>query len=135
LAKGLGHLANTLASEGCLSSCQAREPDSRVRPRRGDDHHGPPRLRATLYRALALVPGVQLLGEVRDRLGREAIGVAFTEYTGLRQELLFDPQTAEVLNERQVVAHPMQGLRAAPGTIIEDIVYTKRAVTDATTRP
>jgi hypothetical protein len=94
-----------------------------------------PRLRATLYRALALVPGVQLLGELRDRLGREAIGVAFTEHTGLRQELLFDPQTAEILNERQVVAHPVQGLRAAPGTVIEDIVYTKRAVTDATTRP
>jgi DNA-directed RNA polymerase specialized sigma24 family protein len=55
--------------------------------------------------------------------------------TGLRQELRFDPQTAEVLNERQVVAHAVQGLRAAPGTVIEDIVYTKRAVTDATTRP
>jgi hypothetical protein len=63
---------------------------------------------------------VELLGEVRDRLGREAIGVAFTEHTGLRQELLFDPYTAEVLNERQVVAHPVQGLRA---------------VTDATERP
>jgi hypothetical protein len=94
-----------------------------------------PRLRATLYRALALVPGVQLLGNVRDRLGREAVGVAFTEHTGMRHELLFDPQTAEVLNERQVVVHPVQGLRAAPGTAIEDIVYTRRAVTDATTRP
>jgi hypothetical protein len=93
------------------------------------------RLRATLYRALALVPGVQLLGNVRDRLGREAVGVAFTEHTGLRQELLFDPHTAEVLNERQVVVHSVQGLRAAPGTAIEDVVYTRRAVTDATTRP
>jgi len=81
------------------------------------------------------VPGVQLLGNVRDRLGRAAVGVAFTEHTGLRQELLFDPHTAEVLNERQVVVHPVQGLRAAPGTAIEDVVYTRRAVTDATTRP
>jgi hypothetical protein len=94
-----------------------------------------PQLRATLYRALALVPGVQLLGDVKDRLGRDAIGVAYTEHTGLRQELLFDPQTAEVLNEREVVVHPVQGLRAAVGTAVEDIVYTKRAVTDATTRP
>jgi len=94
-----------------------------------------PHLRATLYRALALVPGVQFLGNVHDRLGRAAVGVAFTEHTGLRQELLFDPQTAEILNERQVVAHPVQGLRAAPGTAVEDIVYTKRAVTDATARP
>jgi len=34
-----------------------------------------------------------------------------------------------------VVVHPVQGLRAAPGTAIEDVVYTRRAVTDATTRP
>jgi hypothetical protein len=94
-----------------------------------------PRLRATLYRALALVPGVQPLGEVHDRLGRAAVGVAFTEHTGLRQELLLDPETAEVLNERQVVAHPVEGLTAAVGTAIEDIVYTRRAVTDATVRP
>jgi hypothetical protein len=78
---------------------------------------------------------VQFLGNVEDRLGRSAIGVAFTEHTGMRQELLFDPDTAEVLNERQVVVHPVRGLRAAPGTAIEDVVYTKRAVTDATTRP
>jgi hypothetical protein len=53
----------------------------------------------------------------------------------MRQELLFDPQTAEVLNERQVVVHPVQGLSAPVGTAVEDIVYTRRAVTDATTRP
>jgi hypothetical protein len=94
-----------------------------------------PRLRATLYRALALVPGVQLLGPVHDRLGRAAVGVAFTEHTGLRQELLFDPHTAEILNERQVVAHPAGGLSAPVGTAIEDIVYTKRAVTNSAARP
>jgi hypothetical protein len=94
-----------------------------------------PRLRATLYRALALVPGVQLLGNVHDRLGRAAIGVAYPERNGLRQELLFDPQTAEVLNERQVVFRAAKGLPAPVGTAIEDIVYTKRAVTDATTAP
>jgi hypothetical protein len=94
-----------------------------------------PRLRAMLYRALALVPGVQLLGNVKDRLGRDAIGVAYTEHTGMRHELLFDPQTAEVLNERQVVVRPVQGLRAAPGTAVEDVVYTRRAVTDTTTAP
>jgi hypothetical protein len=89
----------------------------------------------TLYRALALVPGVQFLGAVHDRLGRAAIGVAFTEHTGLRQELLFDPDTAEILNEREVVTKRVQGLSAAVGTAVEDIVYTKRAVTDSTERP
>ncbi|HEY0360671.1 MAG TPA: hypothetical protein VGC83_00250, partial [Solirubrobacteraceae bacterium] len=81
-------------------------------------------------------PGVELLGTVHDRLGRAAVGVAFTEHTGLRQELLFDPETSEVLNERQVVvAQRLRGSRAPVGTAIEDIVYTKRAVTDATTAP
>jgi hypothetical protein len=94
-----------------------------------------PRLRATLYRALALVPGVQLLGASHDRLGRAATGVAFTQPNGERQELLFDPDTAEILEERGVVAHRMQGIRAAVGTVVEDIVYTARAVTDATERP
>jgi hypothetical protein len=94
-----------------------------------------PRLRATLYRALALVPGVQLLGHVRDRLGRAAIGVAFTERTGLRHELLFDPQTSEILNERQVVTKRLGELTVPPGTAIEDVVYTRRAVTDAIVRP
>ena len=95
----------------------------------------PPALRATLYRALALVPGVQFLGHVRDRLGRAAIGVAFTERTGVRHELLFDPDTAEVLAERQVVTRRVGELTVPPGTISEDIVYTRRAVTDATVRP
>jgi hypothetical protein len=82
------------------------------------------------------VPGVELLGPVHDRLGRAAVGVAFfTEHTGLRQELLFDPHTAEILNERQVVAHPVGDLSAPVGTAIEDVVYTKRAVTDSTERP
>jgi hypothetical protein len=94
-----------------------------------------PALRATLYRALALVPGVRLLGNVHDRLGRAAVGVAFTEHTGMRQELLFDPHTSEVLNEREVVTEHVQGLSAAPGTVVEDIVYTKRAVTDTTQAP
>jgi hypothetical protein len=94
-----------------------------------------PRLRATLYRALALVPGVQFLGQLHDRLGRPATGVAYTHPDGERQELLFDPETAEILEEREVVAHPVQGIRAGVGTVLEDIVYTKRAVTDATQRP
>ncbi|MEA2250998.1 MAG: hypothetical protein QOG70_1240 [Solirubrobacteraceae bacterium] len=95
----------------------------------------PPRLRATLYRALALVPGVELVGPTRDRLGRDAVGVAYTERTGLRHELLFDPRTSEVLAERQVVVRPVGDLTAPVGTAIEDVVYTRRAVTDAIARP
>ncbi len=93
-----------------------------------------PRLRATLYRALALVPGVKLLGASQDRTGRAAVGVARTEH-GARKELLFDPETAEILEEREVVEDRVPGVRAKPGTLLEDVVYTKRAVTDTTQRP
>ena len=85
--------------------------------------------------ALALVPGVQLLGNVHDRLGRAAIGVAFTEHTGMRQELLFDPRTAEILNEREVVAHRGAGDPRRGRDGVEVVVYTRRAVTDSTARP
>jgi hypothetical protein len=33
------------------------------------------------------------------------------------------------------IAHPVEGLAAPVGTAIEDTVYTRRAVTDATVRP
>jgi hypothetical protein len=46
-----------------------------------------------------------------------------------------DPETAEILEEREVVERHVQGLRAEPGTVTEDVVYTKRAVTDAIQRP
>lgn len=90
----------------------------------------PARLRAGLYRALALIPHVQFLGQVKDRAGRSGIGVAFTE-VGIRHELIFDPQTSEMLAERQVVvnAHAAH-LRLPAGTVFEDSAYLRRAVTN-----
>jgi hypothetical protein len=49
--------------------------------------------------------------------------------------VIFDPHTAEILNERQVAARPVGDLTAPVGTAIEDVVYTKRAVTGSTARP
>jgi hypothetical protein len=58
-----------------------------------------PALRAALYRAAALIPGVQLLGTVRDHDGRRGFGVAFTRH-GVRNELIFSPRTAALLGEQ-----------------------------------
>ena len=91
----------------------------------------PARLRAGLYRALALVPSVQLVGQVRDRAGRTGTGVAFTE-VGLRHELIFDPQTSEMLAEREVVVDARKAqLHLPAGTVIEDTAYLRRAVTNS----
>jgi hypothetical protein len=59
----------------------------------------PPRIRAAIYRAAALIPGVQLLGPVRDHDGRTGIGMAYTAHKST-SELIFDPQTGELLGEQ-----------------------------------
>jgi hypothetical protein len=89
----------------------------------------PPRLRAALYRALAYVPGIRLLGRARDRLGRAAVAVARTEQ-GTRTELLFDPETSELLAERQVMLRPPPAFAGLvpPGTVTADAVYVRRGV-------
>ena len=56
-----------------------------------------PALRAALYRAAALIPGVRLLGEVRDHLGRVGLGVAYRN-----NELIFNPRTAALMAEQTI---------------------------------
>ena len=65
----------------------------------------PPAVRATLYRAAALIPGIQLLGTVRDHDGRPGLGVAYPSQgpyasNGSSSELIFDPKTGELLGEQ-----------------------------------
>jgi hypothetical protein len=58
----------------------------------------PPEVRATLLRAVALIPGVKLLGTVRDHAGRPGIGFSLSH-----GELIFDPETGELLGENGIV--------------------------------
>ena len=58
-----------------------------------------PALRAALYRAAALIPGVRLLGSVRDHLGRVGLGVAYRDH-----ELIFNPHTAALMAEQTIGA-------------------------------
>jgi DNA-directed RNA polymerase specialized sigma24 family protein len=62
----------------------------------------PPAVRATLLRVAALIPGVKLLGTVRDHDGRSGIGFSWPSQgpyptKGSSSELIFDPKTAELL--------------------------------------
>jgi hypothetical protein len=66
-----------------------------------------PKLTAALYRAMAYVPGIELVGPATDLLGRPATVVGRTEdRRGTRQEALFDPATGRMLGERQTVTDP-----------------------------
>lgn len=66
-----------------------------------------PALTAALYRAMAYVPGIELVGPGTDLLGRAATVVGRTEEVrGTRQEALFDPATGRMLGERRTVTDP-----------------------------
>jgi hypothetical protein len=117
---------------------RGHSPEGEVFAELGDalrESPAPAELRAALYRTLALVPGVQLVGQVTDGAGRIGTAVAFTEI-GVRHELIFDPTTSEMLAERDVLLDPKAAeLNLPAGTIIADSIFLQRAVTDQPTTP
>jgi hypothetical protein len=68
-----------------------------------------PEQRAAAYEALARVPGLTLVGDVTDRLGRPGVAVALDVVDNepsdfhYRYLLVFDPKTADLLEERREV--------------------------------
>jgi hypothetical protein len=95
-----------------------------------------PEQRAAAYEALARVPGLTLVGEVTDRLGRPGVAVALdavdNEPTGFlfRYVLVFDPKTADLLEERREVL-PGNRYRGLPAGMIEAYATYEYAVVRA----
>jgi hypothetical protein len=86
-----------------------------------------PRLRATFLRALAEIPGLRLTGTTKDSLGRPGLGVAYVETSRHNQqnELILGHDGA-LLAEREV---------AGDGTLLEDAVVVRQAITSGLSRP
>lgn len=61
----------------------------------------PPRVSAALYRAAALIPGVTIVANATDAIGRHGVAVAMT-YQGVRSEWVFSKQTLQYLGERDI---------------------------------
>jgi len=59
----------------------------------------PPDARAKLLRAVGAIPGIELLGTVRDHAGRQGIGFSYPGHG----ELIFDSKTGELLGENGVI--------------------------------
>ncbi len=90
----------------------------------------PPAFRAALYRVVAELPEVELLGEVKDPVGRKGIGVAFTKGS-VTHELIFDPATSALLGEREVAARRIPDLQVPAGTETGSVTYLESKVVDS----
>lgn len=78
----------------------------------------PPDVQANIYRAAALIPGVQSLGTVQDHAGRSGLGLSIATPVGT-SELIFDDQTGELLG------------RTDTGQLADWIVYLDKKVVNA----
>jgi len=61
----------------------------------------PPAVSAALYRAAALIPGVTVVANATDAIGRHGVAVAFT-YQDTRTEWIFSSKTLQYLGSRSV---------------------------------
>jgi hypothetical protein len=59
----------------------------------------PPAIRAAIYRAAALIPGIRLLGWVRNYNGKLGLGIAYS-HNGQTSKLIFNHKTGELLGEQ-----------------------------------
>ncbi len=98
-----------------------------------------PALRSALYRVIAHLPGVELLGWRTDRLGRRGIAVALSHAEigdeTTRRELLFDPATGEPLQTQLVQTAPLTeipGTAPLPrGTVLRYTAFIERGVVNS----
>src|SRR5258708_7058248 len=61
----------------------------------------PPRVSAGRYGAAALIPGVAVVANATDAIGRHGVAVAMTSQ-GVRSEWVFSKQTLRFLGERDI---------------------------------
>jgi hypothetical protein len=85
----------------------------------------PVKARAAMFEASAKIPGVYVVPQVTDVLGRAGVAVA-RDSGGSRSELIFDASTYVFLGERDVAVKPMLGF--APGAVIGYRAVTKVAI-------
>jgi hypothetical protein len=81
----------------------------------------PAQMLADLYRLAATLDGVHVIGIVTDELGRQALAIGFTPGDQTTTyELLFDPQTYALLDERET--------NSTTGQVEENVAYISTGV-------
>jgi hypothetical protein len=96
----------------------------------------PARVRAALYRVAARIPGIQLLDPTHDGIGRPALDVSLNDgFDGNRDELLFDPRTANLIGERITVLRPPSSFHVKPGTVVCESTYISSGIAERVGQP
>jgi hypothetical protein len=94
--------------------------------------YAPPALRAALYRIASELPGVQLIGDIKDPMGRTGVAVGYPG-GGFLHELIFDPNTAALLAQTAVVTDPARAhTTVSVGTTVSWDAYLASGITDST---
>jgi hypothetical protein len=97
-----------------------------------------PELRAGIYHAFALVPGVRIDADATDAIGRHGTVIRFVrddQDTDREQQLILDARSYELLGERvAIVDAAASSLDVVDGTITTETVCI-RAVTDEPAAP
>ncbi|MDX3073393.1 CU044_5270 family protein [Streptomyces sp. NPDC088354] len=97
------------------------------------ESYPPAELYSALFRTAAKIPGVVVVDDAQDAIGRTGVAVArLDETSGERQEWIFDKKTHVFLGERtvQVREVPEDGVTIKPGTVLYTDAITDRAIVD-----
>lgn len=90
-----------------------------------------PELTSAVYRAVALIPDVQLVDSAVDAAGREGVAVThLDERSGLRSEWIFDEDTDRFLGSRTVVAEDKGDEGYEVGMVLSTSAVTDSGIAD-----
>ncbi|MFE9687715.1 CU044_5270 family protein [Streptomyces sp. NPDC006285] len=87
----------------------------------------PPETSAALYRAAALIPGVDVVSDAVDAAGRHGVAVTRT-HDGERTEWIFDKSTARLLGERTILVEDNAWGKA--GTVVTSTAVVDSGIVD-----
>ncbi|MGJ6960789.1 CU044_5270 family protein [Streptosporangium sp. G11] len=89
----------------------------------------PPAQRAALFKAVGTIPGVDVTKRAEDAAGREGIGVGRVGVNGVREDLIFDAKTYELLGERGIVVDE-KAAKSPKGSLVASTAQLSVTVAD-----
>jgi len=94
-----------------------------------------PPLQAAIFNALAELPGIVVLSDVTDGVGRPGAAIVARVESGVEWQTIFDPESGEFLGSRGILIDPSASatLKEIPaGTVIDERDFLANGVVDST---